>query len=213
MPWSPATCGEAALTIRFIKLYPTYRSAPQVLGLGSQYGLTCKVIPILTWLADEIAEIDLEDRLDWDNHFAAFPKLVTGLVDSFPVFVHESSNPLLAHAEFSGKYWRHALKFMVGIDLKGRLLVLCGPFPSRGSEGDYDGHIFEEMISPNLFPAELWLGDGHFTINPNVLTTIGARRPLTAEEHEWNTAVSWVRSRVEHTGTFFHIIRSSQFIC
>ena len=99
----------------------------------------------------------------------------------------------MSSALWNGKYNGCVLKFQIGIDFLGRIILFTGPHLA------YDGHIWlDTALEHPMLRWELFLGDGHYTGLPDVLWPYRKDHPLTLSETLYNAIHSFYCARVEH---------------
>jgi len=132
------------------------------------------------------------------NHCHYFPYYVTGIVDTFPVYVEMPENTDARLCLYNGKYKYCIYKFMMGMDLLGRIIYFSGPHIGTA----YDGHLWNDY-GDQLNDWEVLLGDQHFSICNNFITPY--RRPaggnLAYDKLLFNQILSHYRARIEHTNS------------
>ena len=116
-----------------------------------------KVHPMAAAFAGIIDEVDRTRRLDRYNHgIPPFEYLVTGLVDTFPVYVPQPHRWSMARLLFQPKYKATVLKYQLGISWNGEIILFTGPH--LGTSADVT--IWEATWADHpFFDWELWLGD------------------------------------------------------
>lgn len=124
--------------------YPRGRDV-DVLGISTSklYG---KILPTLHHLALVYDEVYWDDRLDLYNHTTHFPRNITGVVDTMPVYVQQPKHTMLSRLLYNPKYAGCVYKIQLGFDFLGRIVLFSGPHFGV----QYDGGIF---ISPFLLPT------------------------------------------------------------
>jgi len=188
--------------LKYIHRYPTYRQVYDVLQI-SDFTFHQKYLPMFEYLSLALNEIQWEDRLSVWNHVPHFPYLVTSMWDTLPIYVLHPVNSLLRKALWNGKYGTTVYKYLLGIDFLGRIVCEDGLF--LGTE--YDGHLFFRNPHKHVFERwELGLGDGHFTICPQIITPF--KKPhhgnLSFHQQLTNITIAHYRARIEHVNHRFN---------
>jgi len=150
----------------YIHHYCKYKLSKKVFGFSPLY-ISQRILPLMNLMANTFDEIDWNDRLNNYNHSWHFPYLITGIIDTFPIYVSQPKTYRLAKLLFNGKYKRCIYKIQLGIDFLGRIIVFSGPH--LGIE--YDGNIWED--TSHNHPTAYWeylIGDGHYIACQNVIT-------------------------------------------
>lgn len=119
----------------------------------------------MRYLAEVMNEINWNDRLSYWNHAYYFSNCVTGMVDTFPVFIQQPEKWETAKEFYNGKYKHTCVKFMMAVDFIGRIIYFDGSF--FGAK--YDGHLWIQN-GKRFLNKELFLGDQHFSTCEQFIT-------------------------------------------
>lgn len=181
---------------KYMHIYSPKRQLGQTLQF-SNYAYHFHVKPDLHFLSTTMNEIHWEDRLSPFNHGEYFPAFVTGMVDTFPVYVSQPEDGLLARSLYNPKYGGCIYKFQLGCDFLGRNNLLTGPH--MGVMNDGNTWVSTGDKHP-MFPWELYLGDGAYPACPQIITPYRCppHGSLTYEQEFMNEVISHYRARVEH---------------
>jgi len=188
----------------FIHIYPRVRQSQTIFQRNHNY-IPERILPAIKLMAQTFDEIHWEERLNPYNHTPHFPNFVNSVVDTFPIYVSQPTNPTFARTLFNKKYGSCIWKVLITISFLGTIIYFKAPFPGTV----YDGHIWQDTASERpRIPGEFTLGDAHFGTCPDVLTqyTHTAQRMHLPWEQEVYTSIhQHYRARVEHiNGLFVH---------
>jgi len=188
----------------YIHVYPRVRQSRTIFQRSPRY-ISRRILPALEIMAQTFDEIHWDERLNPYNHAPHFLLFVNSIVDSFPIYVSQPTNPAFARVLYNPKYGACIWKVLIVISLLGTILYFKAPFPGT----IYDGHIWQDTAAerPRL-PGEFTLGDGHFISCQDVITqyTHTAQSLFLPWDQEVYSAIhQHYRARVEHiNGAFVH---------
>lgn len=180
----------------YMHIYSPKRQLGQTLGLND-YRYHYHVKPDMHWLSRNMNEIHWDDRLSLWNHTHHFPKLFTGMVDTFPVRVSQPEDSVLGKALYNPKYGSCVYKFQCAVDFLGRIILFSGPHLGTM----YDGNIWNATEQWHILHCwELFIGDGAYVACKQMLCPHRAPRTrgVTQAALSANAVISHVRARVEH---------------
>jgi len=163
----------------------------------TDWGRYKHVYPLAHAFAAIIDEIDRSRRLDRYNHgVPPFEYLITGLVDTFPVYVPQPHRWSLARLLYQPKYKATVFKYQLGITWNGEIILFTGPHLGTTS----DKTIWEATWAEHPFyDWELWLGDLGYVGADGILHKFkrDGGRALTTREHWFNNVHEHERNRAE----------------
>ena len=190
-------------------LDPEWKEAWHLPKLQNEFTMSARtfrnrVLPIGDALAEIIDEVDYSRRLSPWNHAPWFKYFVTGMVDTFPVFVPTPNSYSLAQLLYQPKYKRCVLKIQIGCNFLGEIILWTGP--NLGIDSDVT--IWDTTWQDHpMLPWEMWLADLGYVGGRGLLYKYKkrARRrnqppPPALRDHEvvFNNIHEHVRNRIEN---------------
>jgi hypothetical protein len=196
------------LAFVYIHLYPTHQQAPRVLwtpAMANKFqgrGITRNLIqdwitPIIFALATALRDkpqVCWEDRLRRDNHTPFLPTVVTGAIDTGPLYVCQPKRRRNARLLFQPKYHACVYKMQVIVSFLGHII---------GYTGLHNGVECDSKIwnrTRHLFPmadGELLLADGIYKGQPGLMVKYDVDHTNTDGDRMTNDIIDLYRSRVE----------------
>jgi hypothetical protein len=199
----------------YIHYYPTNAQCPRVLwspqlevkGRGiTTDQLKSYVLPTIVALALAMGDksrayqcIRWEDRLRHDNHTALLPALVTGAVDTGPVYVCQPKRSKCSRHLFQPKYHAPVYKFQLIISFLGHIVGYTGLHDGV----EPDSQIWQQTASMHpMEPGELILADGIYIGQGCEQLLVKYDKDATAaggrDYQATNDLIDLYRARVEH---------------
>jgi len=183
--------------LSFIHMNPRRTQSRRILGC-SHGTVQNRLIPGLSYLAAVVDEIDFSSRLSFMNHGYHFPVLVTGMVDTFPIYVVNPRSRYLFNLLNNPKYNGPVYKYQMACDFLGRIILFTGPHLGTVS----DNIIWRSTMEQHrLLEWEWMLADGIYISEPQLLTPFKNARGehLSKPQYFCNAVLAHYRARIEHT--------------
>jgi hypothetical protein len=156
-----------------------------------------QVHPLMKALSKIISEVDRSRRLNPYNHgVSPFDYFVTGMVDTFPVYVPAARRFSIARLLYQPKYKDHVLKWQLGITFGGEIILFTGPH--LGTTPDCT--IWEATWAEHpFFDWEVWLADLGYVGCEGLLYKYkrDGGVALTDRQQFFNNVHEHVRNRIE----------------
>lgn len=186
----------------YIHFNPTFNQMPLLFGYTYDY-FNKHTRQVLKTLANVVAEIDFDDRLDEHNHPADVTwmhKYHMGTADTFPLQVQDSQDRLRAHSLYQPKYkspvWKcHLVQNWLGIFIHFTLFHF-------GSTNDRKiwRIVRRDMQRKGMQPNELYVADGLYygELNTTAKRPWSDDNPWTDDELDTHHDIGHVRQAIEH---------------
>jgi len=184
----------------YLKTYPTDREQATILSLDRR--TTMKLINIgLKFLSEAMFHIQLARESRFNDPLPhIFDHLVSGSVDSFPVYTRRPKDRLLQCQLYNGKYSGHVMKFTIVVNNVGQCTFVS--HPRIGTR--HDSYLFQDVERSYPFiEGERLLGDLAYIGKRDRVIAPFRKLPgshaLGKVQHAFNKLHSWYRSTVEHS--------------
>lgn len=209
-PYSKPACltdSDEALffILYYLKVSPTFQVLGLCFGISNFAAHTYKnyILPYLKKALEDqgtLVRRIFESQEDFDR---AFEGVEDVCVDGFEIPIERDSDYEMQKDRFSGKKKRHTLLGLVITDLFGRIIYMTDLYP--GSQVDFSIFKFE-LTDFSYEKLRVWVDLGFQGIK-KVLKNASIRipfkkkrnKPRTEKEKLYNTEISRVRVRVEHS--------------
>ena len=201
------------LAFVYIHLYPTNAQAPRVLwspqlqlrGRGILVDqLKSYVLPTVVALAIAMRDkarpyqcIRWEDRLRHDNHTALLPAVVTGAVDTGPVFVCNPKRSKMSRLLHQPKYHACVYKFQLVCSFLGHIISYSGLHDGV----EPDSNIWQQTSQDHkMEPGELLLADGIYIGAgfEQLMVKYDKGQTRSTAHQDINDVIDLYRARIEH---------------